>query len=66
MFSAIYRYDITKTREYLKELSLSFLYMNTELKTSYWFAFIDAFVSAHSRKITHFNCNISANTQDYD
>ena len=65
MFSAIYRYNITKTVEYVKELSLRFLEMKTELKNSYWFVFIDAFVSADSRKITA-HCNISANTQDYE
>ena len=53
MFSAIYRYNITKTGEYFKELSLSFLEMETELKNSYWFVFIDVFVSADGRKITH-------------
>ena len=64
MFSAIYRYNITKTGQYVKELSLSFLEMKTELKNSYWFIFIDAFVLADSQKITHFgpHCNISANT----
>ena len=52
-FLAIYRYNITKTREYVKELSLCFLGMKTELKNSYWFVFIDAFVLGGSRQITH-------------
>ena len=68
MFSAIYRCNITKAGEYVKELSLSFLEMKTELKIDTGSFFIDAFVSADSRKITHFgpHCNISANTQDYE
>ena len=28
--------------------------MKTELNNCYWFVFVDAFVSADSRKITHF------------
>ena len=33
MFSAIYRYSTKKTGEYVKELSLSFPKLKTELKT---------------------------------
>ena len=42
--------------------------MKTELKTPTGSFFIAAFVSADSRKITHFgpHCNISAYAQDYE
>ena len=46
--------NITKTGEYVKELSLSFRKMKTDMKNSYQFAFIKAFVLADSRKIMHF------------
>ena len=39
MFSAVYRHTTTKTEKYVKELSLSFPNLKTELKNSYWFAF---------------------------
>ena len=53
MFSTIYRYNISKTGEYFKELSLSFLEMKTELKIPTGSFFI-VFVLAESQKITHF------------
>ena len=39
MFSDIYRNSTEKTRKYVKELSLSFPKLKTELKNSYWFIF---------------------------
>ena len=54
MFSVIHRYNIKKTREHVKELSINLLEMKTELKIPTASFFIDAFVSADSRKIAHF------------
>ena len=39
MFSGIYRNSTEKTGKYVKELSLSFPKLKTELKNSYWFVF---------------------------
>ena len=50
MFSAIYRYSTTKTKKYVKELSLSFPKLKTKLKNSYWFAFYYCFCVARSSK----------------
>ena len=40
MFSDIYRNSTEKTGNNVKELSLSFPKLKTELKNSYWFVFI--------------------------
>ena len=50
MFSAVYIYSTTKTGEYVKELSLSFPKLKTELKNSYWFIFYCCFCLAQSSK----------------
>ena len=50
MFSAIYRYNTTKTEKYVKELSLTFLKLETELKNSYCFVFYCRFCLARSSK----------------
>ena len=50
MFSAIYRYSTRKTREYLKELSLSFPELKTELKNSYLLIFYCCFCFAQLTK----------------
>ena len=44
MFSTISRYSTTKTEEYVKELSLLFPNLKTELKNSYWLLFYCLFV----------------------
>ena len=50
MFSAIYRNSTKKTGEYVKELSLSFPKLKTELKNSYGFIFYCHFCLARSLK----------------
>ena len=50
MFSGIYRNSTEKTGEYVKELSLSFPKLKTELKNSYWFVFYCCFCLARSSK----------------
>ena len=49
MFSDIYRNSTEKTGKYVKELSLSFPKLKTELKNSYWFVFC-CFCLAQSSK----------------
>ena len=44
MFSDIYGNSTKKTGKYVKELSVSFPKLKTELKNSYWFVFIVVFV----------------------
>ena len=68
MFSAIYRYIIIKTGQYVKELSLSFLEMKIELKNFYWFVFFILLFRLIVERLRIFrpHCNISANTQDYE
>ena len=50
MFSAIYRNSTKKTGEYVKELSLSFPKLKTELKNLYWFTFYCRFCLVISLK----------------
>ena len=50
MFWAIYRYNTTKTEEYVIELFLSFPKLKTELKNSHWFIFYCCFCLARSMK----------------
>ena len=50
MFSDIYRNSTEKTGQYVKELSLSFSKLKTELKKSYWFVFYCCFCLARSSK----------------
>ena len=50
MFSDIYRNRTKKTGKYIKELSLSFPKLKTELKNSYWFVFYCCFCLAQSSK----------------
>ena len=50
MFSDIYRTSTEKTGTYVKELSLSFRKLKTELKNSYWFVFYCCFSLAQSLK----------------
>ena len=50
MFSDIYRNSTEKTGRYVKELSLSFPKLKTELKSSYWFVFYCCFCLARSSK----------------
>ena len=49
MFLAIYK-NITKTGQYVKELTLSFPKLKTELKNSYWFIFYCRFCLARLLK----------------
>ena len=51
MFSDIYRNGTKKPGKYVKELSLSFPKLKTELKISYWFVFYCCFCLARSSKI---------------
>ena len=54
MFSAIYRYSTKlKKGEYVKELSLGFPKLKTELKTPTSSFFIVVFVQPDRRKVTH-------------
>ena len=50
MFSGIYRNSTEKTGNYVKELSLRFPKLKTELKNSYWFVFYCCFCLARSSK----------------
>ena len=50
MFSDIYRNSTGKTGTYVKELSLSFPKLKTELKNSYWFGFYCCFCLSRSSK----------------
>ena len=50
MFSDIYRNSTEKTGKCVKELSLSFPKLKTELTTSYWFVFYCRFCLARSSK----------------
>ena len=50
MFSTIYRYSTTKTGKYVKELSLGFPKLKTELKNAYWFVFYCRFCLAQLLK----------------
>ena len=50
MFSDIYRNSTEKSGQYVKELSLSFPKLKTELKNSYWFVFHCCFGLAQSSK----------------
>ena len=50
MFSDIYRNSTEKTGKYVKELSLSFTKLKTELTNSYWFVFYCCFCLARSLK----------------
>ena len=50
MFSDIYRNSTEKTEKYVKELSLSFPKLKTELKNLYWFVFYCCFCLARSLK----------------
>ena len=50
MFSDIYRNSTKKTGKYVKELSLSFPKLKTELKNSYWFVFYCCFCLARLSK----------------
>ena len=69
MFSAIYRHNTTKTEKCVKELSIRFLKLKTELKNSSWFVFYCRFCLAGSLKNDSFFwaiLPISAYTQDYE
>ena len=48
MFSDIYRNSTEKTGKYVKELSLSYPKLKTELKNSYWFVFYCCFCLARN------------------
>ena len=50
MFSDIYRNSTEKNGKYVKELSLSFPKLKTELKNSYWFVFYCGFCLARSSR----------------
>ena len=50
MFSDIYRNSTEKTGKYVKEVSLSFPKLKTELKNSYWFILYCCFCLAQSSK----------------
>ena len=50
MFSDIYRNSTEKTGKCVKELSLSFPKLKTELKNSYWFVFYCCFCLARLSK----------------
>ena len=50
MFSDIYRNSTEKIEKYVKERSLSFLKLKTELKNSYWFLFYCCFCLARLSK----------------
>ena len=50
MFSDIYRNSTEKTGKYVKELSLSFPKLKTELENSHWFVFYCCFCLARSSK----------------
>ena len=50
MFSDIYRNSTKKTGKYVKELSLSFPKLKTELRNSYWLVFYCCFCLAQSLK----------------
>ena len=48
MFLDLYRNSTEKTDKYIKELSLSFPKLRTELKNSYWFVFYCCFCLTRS------------------
>ena len=50
MFLDIYRNSNEKTGKYVKQLSLSFPKLKTELKNSHWFVFYCCFCLARSSK----------------
>ena len=66
MFSTILRQTTTKRGRHVKELSLSFLELKTELKNSYWFVIYCRFCLARLLKVTRSFCIIAACTQDYE
>ena len=65
-----FRYSVPKTGEYVKELSLSFLLMKTELKklllVGFLFLLLFSLIVKKLRFLFGPHCNISAYTQDYE